>query len=108
MTKKDLRTGMFGIVEDGRGLEKFFVVVNDKLVYQHGGHDNIPCLKDDLDYGVYRITKIFNKLVYSFDLAKIYKCDQGYIFWERDNSIEMTVAEIEQKLGIKNLKIVKE
>ena len=107
MTKKDLRTGMFGIVGDGRGLEKFFVVVNDKLVYQQGGHDNISSLNDDLNYGVYRITKIFNKLVYSFDLAKIYKCDQFYIFWERD-SIEMTVAEIEQKLGIKNLKIVKE
>ena len=41
--------------------------------------------------------------------SKDYTMRMAELLWEREEKpIEMTVAEIEKKLGIKNLKIVKE
>lgn len=40
-----------------------------------------------------------------FDIVKVVRPEQ--VLWEEEQSTEMTVAELEEKLGIKNLKIVK-
>ena len=44
MTRADLKTGMFGKTNDN----DWFVVVNDLLVYENGGFDEISMLTEDL------------------------------------------------------------
>ena len=43
LTKNDLKTGMFGVLNTG---DKF-VIVNDKIVYQDGGYNNISSIITD-------------------------------------------------------------
>ena len=103
MTKADLKTGMFGVMSNG----KMFVIVNDLIVYQNGGFDFTETLKDDLSLGHYCI----NELVYarSFNQAQR-KSENTILLYDRfaemaKKETVMTIAEIEQKLGIKNLRI---
>lgn len=72
----------------------------------------IDTYKDDLTNGIH----------HKYDVVAIYKLtdlhyfghfasaveDYGELVWERPVPVEMTIKEIEEKLGIKNLKIVKE
>lgn len=103
MTKADLRTGMFGVMSNG----KRFVIVNDLIVYQDGGFDFTETLKDDLSFDYYCI----NELVYaqSFKQAQR-KSENTILLYDRlaemaKKETVMTIAEIEEKLGIKNLRI---
>lgn len=114
MTKADLKDWM--IVEDN--LDRRYIV--DKvhgcfLQYNYTNNyisnmDNFNGDLHDSANGHY-ITKVFDPTIN--ELSRIL---DGFsdviprdIIWEREEpAVEMTIAEIEEKLGIKNLKIVKE
>lgn len=103
MTKADLKTGMFGVMSNGTR----FVIVNDLIVYQDGDFDFIGTLKDDLSFDHYCI----NELVYaqSFKQAQR-KTKNTILLYDRlaemaKKETVMTIAEIEEKLGVKNLRI---
>jgi hypothetical protein len=55
-TKSDLKTGMFGLMSDDQG---YFVVVDNKIVYQYGGWDDVIDLDDDLEFGCWYIEKLY-------------------------------------------------
>lgn len=97
MKKSDLKTGMFGVMSDGSR----FVIVDDKLVYNFGGHDFISELNDDLSFSNHRIDFI------------AYASGFGDLDWIMDNKTSrffpvlfdrletetvMTIAEIEKKI----------
>ena len=108
MRKKNLRTGMFGVITTG---EKF-VVVNDLLVYEGGGFDWISSMDDDLSFSCYSIDKLYqcdsfrqlDSAINNPILKSKYEC-----LFDRERCVtEMSISEIEERLGIKNLKIIKE
>lgn len=106
MTKADLKTGMFGVMSDG----KKFVIVDDKIVYKNGGYDLLRTLKNDLRFGeCYSIDYLVKAP--SFDSMDYFLGNKkgwaNHIIFDRKEIAEtvMTIAEIEQKLGIKNLRI---
>ena len=118
MKKSDLKTGM--VVETARG-EKYLVMLNPDCE----GRDLIS-----FDRGYMPLSKYENDLTYinepEWDIVKVYTLGTSIYYilatnanhnrklvynliWERkENPVEMTIEEIEKKLGIKNLKIVKE
>lgn len=107
-TKKDLKTGMFGVATQGCK----FVIVNNLLVYEDGNYDVISNMTDDLKFGPgYCIEKLYDDC-YSFkDLDNCLDGNLGVfakLVYDRNEEHEMTISEIEAKLGIKNLKIIKE
>lgn len=106
MKVSEFENGMFGIMDNG----KMFVVVGECLVYHTGGFDYISSMKPDFSYTNYRVDRLYRPgAVLSFDgliqaikenfTAPVYICEK---------CVEMTVSEIENKLGIKNLKIIAE
>ena len=101
MKKEDLRTGMFGVMSNG----KWFVIVNDLIVYQEGSFDYIKNMTEDFYFPFYEIDILVNAL--SFDNAKCNAKDKNNILYDRyaEKETVMTIAEIEAKLGIKNLVI---
>ena len=105
MTKEDLKTGMFGVTSDGDN----FVVVNNKIVYQKGSYDLLQFLNNDLSFPTYRIDVLVDAV--SFDcmdyILKDRKENANHILFDRTEKSEtvMTIAEIEEKLGVKNLRI---
>ena len=46
MTKKELKTGMFGKENDG----ELFVIVGDRIIYEGGAYEDIPDLNDNLEW----------------------------------------------------------
>lgn len=116
MTKADLKDWM--IVEDNED-RRYIVDRVHKVLLEYGAVDrdnkvfSLDFFTDDLcriDNSFY-ITRIFTPS--STNISYIF--DGEYTLyakpiWERPTppAVEMTVAEIEEKLGIKNLKIIKE
>lgn len=104
MTKADLKTGMFGVMSNGAK----FVIVNDEIVYKNGGYDLIRSLNHDLSFSSYGIDVLVRAV--SFDnmdniLKKRNGNDLRILYDRAKEETVMTIAEIEQKLGIKNLRI---
>lgn len=70
-TKNNLKTGMFGVMNNGFK----FVVVDDKLVYQNGEWDKLSRLDDNLCMMLKKVSKVFdgipsfNVLDYALDGA---------------------------------------
>lgn len=134
MTKADLEDWM--IVETAGG-SIFLVDKTHGYLICDNGHMPLSAYTDDLehcsrygrDYSIakvyepYSIVKVYELRLGSEFLLKAYldgtapanrKIEEDLnLIWERPESVEpesveMTIAEIEEKLGIKNLKIVKE
>ena len=105
MTKKDVRTGMFGVMDNGFR----FVIADDLIVYQNGEFDYFSDVTVDLQLRFKKISQLydcqsFNQLDDGINGNSKFPC-----IWDRDKrDIEMTISEIEKRLGIKNLKIIKE
>lgn len=55
-TKKDIKTGMFGVMTDGNN----FVIVNDLIVYERGGFDRVNDMDDNLDFHYFRVNKLYS------------------------------------------------
>lgn len=84
MTPKDLKTGMFGVNRIGQ----FFMVMNDKLIYQDDGFEWIHNFNDAFELG--------NRKMRDYDIIGILKAncfeDAKYcwnkkinILWQREN-----------------------
>ena len=105
MKKSDLKTGMFGVMSDG----KKFVVVNDKIVYKRGTYDHLRTLNDDLSFPFYSIDVLVHAVSFNCldEILRNKKEWADHIIFDRNEKPEtvMTIAEIEQKLGVKNLRI---
>lgn len=101
MTKADLRTGMFGVTSIG----DWFVIVNEIIVYERGGYDNLYVVSDNLGLPFYTIDILVKAR--SFNEAKNHLREKHNILYNRNEKKEtvMTIAEIEKELGIKNLRI---
>ena len=119
MKKSELKTGM--VVETSIG-NKFLVMLNPdcpgrELIDFNYGYMSLKDYSDDLRYTAY------GGLAPEWNIAKVYRIgscicyilqdkdaalSNAILIWEREvESVEMTVSEIEKKLGITNLKIVK-
>lgn len=106
-TKKDLKTGMFGVMDNN----KRFVIVDDLVVYSYGGFDRLSEMvnEDDLAWSWNKIDKVFKNCL-SFGHLDAMLCEgniSDLVFdRKRDTIKEMTVAEIEKALGYP-VKVVK-
>lgn len=112
-TKEDLKTGM--LTETDKG-EFFLVLLNTEFgdVLKRIDDNGISTYWNSLDD--------FNNNLensYSVKIINVYTPVEKYrigftsilpnsLVWTRNNTTELTITEIEEKLGIKNLKIVKE
>ena len=105
-SKKDLKTGMFGVMSDGQGN---FVIIGDNIVYQKGGFDRVGDLNDNLEMSDWKILKVckdcssFKQLEFAVD----HNTNKVIYDRERDTAKELTIAEIEKALGY-SVKIIKE
>ena len=106
-SKKDLETGVFGLMSDGVGN---FVVVDNKLIYQNGGCAWIRDLNSDLELAGCKILVLYKNCV-SFDCLDSYlDSHPEHVVYDRDgrdSTRKMTLSEIEEALGYK-VKIVEE
>jgi patatin-like phospholipase/acyl hydrolase len=110
MLKQDLEDGMVVLCENGG----VFLVVAGNIV-RHNNRSlslNSDYNKDLIYSGVsdFNIVKVFKfNTAYSFDAVKDQHTKYLDCIWEREwPEILMTVAEVEEALEVKNLRIVKE
>lgn len=110
MKKSDLKTGYLVEIRDG---SLYNVVLNN--VSMKGKENTLVGRYGIIDLEGYNEDMIDADLE-SLDIVKVYLTPNSYfgyttynceLLWEREEKVEMTVAEIEEKLGVKNLKIVK-
>ena len=117
-TKDDLKDWM--IVETAKH-SIFLVDKTHGYLIHSGEHMSLTSYTDDLKCtGNYSIVKVYEPKRGLEFFLKLYldgtikssfrKIEEDLnLIWERDEKpVEMTIAEIEEKLGIKNLKVVKE
>ena len=100
--KPELKNGMFGRTTDGDS----FVVIGNRLVYQKGTWDYASYTHSD-----YEIEVLYENLPCFAALEDALNGEYLFavcVYDIRNNVVEMTVSEIEEKLGIKNLKIIAE
>lgn len=106
-----LKNGVFGKMSNGY----LFVVVDDKILYKSGGWDRLCDCRSDLTFNYYKIDYLVD--TYCFDTADRITLDpygdESDIIYDRSGkygvtkkSVDMTIEEIEEKLGITNLKII--
>ena len=121
--EKIFANGNFGKVVFGNKDEDFFVVVNDKIVYQNHGFDFIEEYRNDFltTYTGSKIMVVVNNSICSYEhlisfLSGICKPFENPIVWERQNIEDrkekkstratLTLFEIKEKLGVDELTIV--
>lgn len=89
-TKKDLRTGMFGLTDDGC----WFIVVGENLVFQNGNSCPICWINENMERPDWKVKEVYKNCI-SFNAAKdglgtkIYPAPLP----------KLTLAEIKEKLG---------
>lgn len=95
MTKKDLKTGMFGRTN----MNEWFVVVDDRLVYESGGYDFINEMDDNLSFDAGWCID-FLVYAYSFEHAKTITPKSTRCVMHRCTPVKfMDIAEVERELG---------
>lgn len=115
MNKPEIKAGYLGVMENG---EKA-IAMNVVLRYDYKGLDFVT--EEQIKRGVgaqVGCNEAFDGVEPSYKLVALYGYPETYerfstdnrpLLWRREEPVtEMTITEIEQKLGIKNLKIVKE
>ena len=110
MTKADLKDGMVVKIRNGSA----YLVWGSRLL-RFRGHVDLNDYGNDLisnrdrDYDIMKVYDALSSkvLTLDFELEIIYG-RLGQPIWERKEETIMTISEIEEKLGIKNLKIVGE
>ena len=112
MTKSDLKDWM--VVETRDGV-RFLVCSYQNAYIGHNEYFREENYNEDLthkydhDLDIVCVYKIINPFGGAICLNSILELGNLIPIWEREEPpVEMTIAEIEKKLGIKNLKIVKE
>lgn len=101
MTPADLKNGMFGITN----VDEKFVIVDGLVVYEDGEYDEVKDLNDNLHFYCRSIDYIFEG-VRSFNMCDI-DDEFEHCVWCRNKPVEMTLKDIEKKLGYK-IRLIKE
>lgn len=97
MTVKEMcKTGVFGIMSDG---DKF-VVVNDIIVYSNGNFDQLGNMSEDGNYSFYKVEKLVKNCNSFQELDHLTEKD---IIFDRSKCVEMTLAEVREKLNMPHL-----
>lgn len=79
-TKEDIKTGMFGVMDNGNK----FVIVNDRIVYQHGPFDELYSLNDNFEMCYNKIDKLYTGIKSFTMLESTLKTGEyGKVVWER-------------------------
>lgn len=108
-TKADLEDGMIMKLRDDR-YYMYFKKFNSGVRYE--GHITLREYNDDLSYNSSSLNSCDIVAVYSPEnLTSLdFKSQVEYLklIWERPEEVVMIISEIEEKLGIKNLKVVSE
>lgn len=122
MTKSELKTGMIVRYLDGslrvimRNDTKYY---NEAYLVGADGWTEIHHFNEDLTFGdayhahcndivaVYDVSNMSYMHIFrgKCKLDNSFVMDYGHLLWEREPVVEMTIKEIEEKLGIKNLRI---
>jgi len=105
MTKNDLKDGMIVRTLDNA----LYLIFQDKLIDREG-FIRLTMYSDDLRH-IYHddwtITEVYDEQFERLDIA--FLVEGANPIWKRcPPVVEMTVSEIEKKLGIENLKVVAE
>lgn len=110
IVKAELKTGMAVELANGETYIVFHNLDydNGKCLVSHSLNNsiNLNTMTEDLEYKGNRskdIVKVFGMAVSWKEVGISY----GDCIWERPTNVELTIADIEKKLGIKNLKIIK-
>lgn len=116
MKKSDLKTGM---VVEMRNREKYLVMLNPDcedrdLISFSGGFmplcefgDDLAANDGDTEWDIVKVYRTGANVCYIVSNTGI-AMKHAQLLWERtEKTVEMTIAEIEEKLGVKNLKIIK-
>lgn len=98
-----LKNGTFGVMTNG----KQFVIVDGSFIYKEGGYDSTSYCDKDLKMQFYHVEKLVEACSFN-NLDSRIKTNTHIIYDRKKEETCMTIAEIEAKLGIKNLKIIKE
>ena len=96
--KEKLVDGLFGMDSEG----DLFVVVGNRLVYQSGGFDWRVSVNDNLKFESGRSIDA----LYEANCFGECNYPEWREIWNRHKPVEMTLEEIEEKLGIENIKII--
>ena len=112
-TKADLEDGMVVQTNDNNYyiyFEKFRKFVGkDGFLWIDSYKDDLTNKYDNSTYSEFNIRKVFIvKNLCTLNLSKEDIGDRLEKIWERPEKVRMTISEIEEKLGIKNLEIVEE
>lgn len=123
MKKSDLKTGMMVVTRDNGeymvmlNVEYAAIISNEpqNVIVSKSGWMPLDNYSDDFDLKEKNMSELDIVAVYSPIMpASLWRKNPLHNnswkrVWKREESpVEMTVAEIEEKLGIKNLKIIKE
>lgn len=101
--RKLLKNGIFGIMDTGDR----FVIVDDEFVYESGEYDLTSYCDKDLNLKYRSVEKLV--IARSFKSLISHLDEERFIIYDRKREETcLTIKEIEEKLGVKNLKIVKE
>ena len=111
MTKDELKD--FMVVENRDGV-RYIVNTHTRELIGSSYQADMSTYNNDLTSrccsrgDIVRVYKVESYTMVRF-VTYMYGSDTGVdLIWERDDTVEMTIGEIEEKLGIKNLKIIKE
>lgn len=83
MTKCDLRSGMFGVMDDG----EVFVVAADKLIFECGQYDDIADMNEDMEFPNHYVEEVHEATCF-----KMVKEGRSRVIWKRP---EPKVEEVE-------------
>lgn len=111
--KSDLKNGM--LVKTRNGNSYIFIEYPDMHIFvRRDGYNRIGEYKEDLTINrghnddELDIIEVYEPVQYITTLNIEQEIVKATLIWKREEVVEMTVSEIEKKLGIKNLKVVAE
>jgi hypothetical protein len=109
-TKADLKSGDVCVARNGDVeivcLETDTLILTESFNYLDDINDDLTDYEDEKEFDIVKVYRPTRPHHCQFDP---HAYEQGELVYERkDESTEMTIAEIEEALGIKNLKVVEE
>ena len=103
MTKQELVTGMFGVMDDG----EVFVVAADKLIFERGQYDDIVDMNDAMEFPNHYVTEVHEATCF-----KMVKEGRSRVIWKRpepktdDGKITITEDEFFEAVKKANTKFM--
>lgn len=108
---EDIKAGYLGVLENGKlviameFIDQLMFITKEQFVNGKGGEvETYKAFNQNSCVDGYNLVALYG---YPKNLVW-FSTENRPLLWECTENVEMTVSEIEKKLGIKNLKIVKE